>query len=355
MSESNLNWSYCPVCGNKLPKLNTLKFCINCGLDLQYIKKNLRFPPHQNIKSSPQQYQMGLFPPFESERKKISDEDLIKNTNYKLWSGSASIGIPFLAFLLLNIITTFIILFFLSFSLNLEELSNLIFNPYIIIISSLAEFIFIFVPVLFVGRYLQNPSLKNRMMILGFTSKGYNKTEILREILIGIAFALIGILLVSFVSTSVEIALELIFGVEIIQDIGSTTGEFDAIIFSSDIYSLILLLIIMILVIGTSEEILFRGFMQKGLVRSLGKNWGIFITALIFAMIHLIGIFLLIPFDSAFFLISFLLSFFPYFGLSLMLGVLFYWRRENLIAVMITHGFYNALTIAIAYFFFSLV
>lgn len=345
MSESNLNWSYCPVCGNKLPKLNTLKFCINCGLDLQYIKKNLRFPPHQNIKSSPQQYQMGLFPPFESERKKISDEDLIKNTNYKLWSGSASIGIPFLAFLLLNIITTFIILFFLSFSLNLEELSNLIFNPYIIIISSLAEFIFIFVPVLFVGRYLQNPSLKNRMMILGFTSKGYNKTEILREILIGIAFALIGILLVSFVSTSVEIALELIFGVEIIQDIGSTTGEFDAIIFSSDIYSLILLLIIMILVIGTSEEILFRGFMQKGLVRRIGTIWGIIITAYIFSMIHLSGVFILTYERPLILLLSFIATFLPFFCISLMLGLIYYWRNENLIVVIIMHGFYNTITI----------
>jgi membrane protease YdiL (CAAX protease family) len=111
----------------------------------------------------------------------------------------------------------------------------------------------------------------------------------------------------------------------------------------------------MVLVIGTSEEILFRGFMQKGLVRSFGKNWGIIITALTFSMIHLIGIFLLIPFDSTYFLISFLLSFFPYFAISLMLGVIFYWRKENLIAVMITHGFYDAITIMIAYFFYSVV
>lgn len=354
MSEHELNWSYCPVCGNKLPNLEGLKFCTKCGLDVLYIKENMKFPPVQPLKFPSQQHEIGLYQ-FKLERKKITDEDIIKKKDDKLWSGAASIGIPLLAFFLLNIVTTFIILFFLSFSLNLEELSNLIFNPYIIIITSLAELIFIFVPVLFVGRYLQNPSLKNRLLVLGFTSKGYDKVDIFREIIIGIAFALIGILLVSVVSIFVEISLEVLFGVEIIQEIGSSSGEFDAIIFSSDIYSLILLAIVMILVIGTSEELLFRGFMQKGLVRSLGKNWGIFITAFTFSMIHLIGIFLLIPFDSTYFIISFLLSFFPYFAISLMLGVLFYWRKENLIAVMITHGVYDALTIIIAYIFYSVI
>lgn len=354
MSEHELNWSYCPVCGNKLPDLERLKFCTKCGLDISYIKENMEFPPNQPSKIPSQQYEVGLYP-FKAERKKITDEDLIKKKDYKLWSGTASIGIPLLAFLLLNIITTIIILFFLSFSLNLEELSNLIFNPYIIIITSLAELIFIFTPVLFVGRYLQNASLKNRLFLLGFTTREYDKIEVFKEILIGIAFALIGLLLVSVVSILAEIILEFFFGVEIIQDIGSSSGEFDTIILSSDIYSLVLLAIVMILVIGTSEEILFRGFMQKGLVRSIGKSWGIFMTALIFSMIHLIGIFLLIPFDSTYFIISFLLSFFPYFTISLMLGILFYWRKENLIAVMITHGVYDALTIIIAYIFFNVI
>jgi len=355
MSEHELKWSYCPVCGNKLPNLEGLKFCTKCGLDLLYIKENMKFPPNQSIKVSSEQHRIGLYPSFKSETKRISDEDLIRSKDLKLWGGIASIGLPLLAFILMNIITLFIISFFLIFSMNLNDISNLIFNPYIIIISSLAELIFIIVPILFVGRYLQNPTLKNRFMILGVTSKGYRNVELFKEIIIGIAFALIGILLVNVVSIFVEISLEFFFGIEIIQEIASSSGEFNAIIYSSDLYSLILLTIVMILVIGTSEEILFRGFMQKGLVRSIGKNWGILITAFIFSMIHLIGIFLIIPFDSTYFIISFLLYFFPYFTLSLMLGLLFYWRKENLIAVMITHGVYNPVTIIIAYIFFNFI
>ncbi|MFX1480148.1 MAG: type II CAAX prenyl endopeptidase Rce1 family protein [Promethearchaeota archaeon] len=48
----------------------------------------------------------------------------------------------------------------------------------------------------------------------------------------------------------------------------------------------------------------------------------------------------------------FLLSFFPYFAISLLLGWLYHWRKENLLAVMITHGVYDVLTVLIAYFLF---
>jgi len=213
---------------------------------------------------------------------------------------------------------------------------------------------FILIPVLFVGRYLQNPTLKNRFVLLGFSFEGYGKKDVLKEILIGLGFALIGIFLVVFVSFSIESLLELIFRVEIVPDSYSSVGDLEMLISSGDLLSLVLLVLIMIFVIGTSEELIFRGFMQKGLVRSWGKIIGIIITTLIFSMIHLIGLFLIIPFDSLVFLISFILSFLPYFALSLMLGLLFYWRKENLIAVMITHGFYNAITLIIVYISFGL-
>ena len=145
-----------------------------------------------------------------------------------------------------------------------------------------------------------------------------------------------------------EVIIEILFQVEIIQDSSELTGD----ILPTDIPSLIVFCIVMILVIGTSEEILFRGFMQKGLVRSLGSKWGIIITAFLFSMIHLIGI-LFLALESPFlFLISFLLSFLPYFAISLMLGLLYHSRHENLIANVICHGVYNTLTIILAYIFY---
>lgn len=119
-----------------------------------------------------------------------------------------------------------------------------------------------------------------------------------------------------------------------------------------DIPSLIVFAIVMILVIGTSEEILFRGFMQKGLVRSLGSKWGIRVTAIIFSLIHLIGIFVFVLDSLVVFPVTFLMSFLPYFAISLTLGYLYHLRNENLIAVVIMHGVYDALTIILAYLIF---
>ena len=150
-----------------------------------------------------------------------------------------------------------------------------------------------------------------------------------------------------------EILLELIYGVEIIRDIAGSGSEIDAIFFTSDLLILILLMITMVLIVGTTEEILFRGFMQKGLVRRVGVKWGIFITAIIFTFIHLLSIFLLYPIFSLSFVVAFFISFVPYIAISLLLGMLYHYRKENLIAVMVTHGLYDALTILLVFIIYN--
>ena len=340
--EQKLKYSFCPICGQEIPKNQNIKYCVRCGVDLLYVQEHRRVP-------SPQNLQPLRSPPPQ----KISDEELLDLKDRKLWSSAASIGVPFGAFIFMNIITFVIIFIIIILNINSANLFDLVTNPYITIISSISELIFILIPVLYVRKYLKKPSLSNRFAILGFTTRGYSTIGILKEIFIGISFALVGIFLVAFSSIFIEILLELLFGTEIIYEFGSSGGEIDAIIYNADVLSLILLVIIMIVIIGTSEEVLFRGFMQKGLVRTIGNRWGIVITALIFSLIHLIGIFLLFFDSPTGFIISFLLSFVPYFAISLLLGLLFHWRKENLIAVMITHGLYNALTIILAFMVYN--
>ena len=95
--------------------------------------------------------------------------------------------------------------------------------------------------------------------------------------------------------------------------------------------------------------------MQKGLVRNLGAKWGIILTALIFSLIHLLGLFLIALESPSIFIISFLISFTPYFAISLILGWLYHWRNENLIAVMITHGVYDVLVTGITFLIYGIL
>ncbi len=355
-NEIKLRWSYCPICGTIIPKVKNIKFCTKCGVDLIYINTHMRMPPRKNtISLGPRTsttYQPYSFRPPRPLRKRLSEEDILNLKEEKLWGSFASIGMTAAAFLLMNSVAILAVIVFVFFSFNLDTIYDILANPYLIIFSSFIELILFIVPMLYIGKYLKKPNLNNRLILLGFTVKGFNNKRIMKEILIGIGFAILGVFLVFCVSFLIEVILTVIFGYEIVHDILGTSGEADVLITSSDVLTIFWLVIIMILIIGTSEEVLFRGFLQKGLVRSLGKKWGIIITALIFSSIHLIGIFLF-PESLTTFLVSLLLNFFPFFAISILLGLLYNWRKENLIAVMITHGVYNALTIIISFLVFS--
>ncbi|MFX1266373.1 MAG: CPBP family intramembrane glutamic endopeptidase [Promethearchaeota archaeon] len=344
---SKKEWTFCPSCGFKLPEIDRQRYCIKCGVDLEYIKSNVISRPPSPIDISTYR--------SEWDQEKIADKDILNLGEKPLWGSFYSIGIPILAFILMFFLGTIIMSFLVPLVSNLEELTALMFNPYFVVLLSFTELIFILVPVYYVGKYLQNPKFNNRLMLLGFTLKGNDNFKPVKEVFIGLAFAVLGILLVFSVSFLIEIILELIFGVDIVFTGGGSLNEIDIILANSDILSLIFLAITMILIVGTSEELLFRGFMQKGLVRTVGKYGGLIITALIFSSIHLIGIFQIGNANPIDYLLSFLLNFFPYFALSLLLGFLFYWRKENLIAVVIMHGFYNAITIIIAYIYFNFI
>ena len=350
-----LGWRVCPYCGIELPKVVDLKFCTSCGIDLEYLKQNKKIPPdflERVRKSSPETF-FGQYP-SRRDITVLSDEDILKTEDKKLWSSLTSIGLTILAVFLMNFLAVIIVMPFIFFTPSLESFMENLTSPYFLVITSFAELILIAIPLIFIKKYLKNPSLKNRLALLGFTIRKMNSWKVIKEILIGLVFSVIGIILVLIVSFFTEGIVELIFGIEIIRDASTSSGNIDFIVFMSDFVGLALIMLTMVLIIGTSEEILFRGFLQKGLVRTLGKGWGMLVTALIFTFVHLIGSFLLYDIFSIVFLVSFIISFFPYLAISYLLGFLYQWRKENLIAVMIMHGFYDALTVLMVFIFYNL-
>lgn len=351
MLNNKINWKHCPGCGLKLANISTLKFCTNCGLDLIYVKQHKTLPPDpvptsykpiQSYQTSPVSYESSYKPSYEQ----LSDDQILDTNGRNLWGKWASIGIPLVAFIVMNGILLIFIISIILFA-PIDIALGIVMNPLFIVLSTLIELILIAFPIWYTGKYLENPNLENRLIILGFTSKGYDRRGILKEIGIGIGFAFIGLGLVVGSSLLVQFILSL-FGVGFVE---TGTGDAEFIISGMDIIFLILMILMMMIIVGPCEEILFRGFMQRGLVRTIGDRWGILLTAFIFAIIHLVGLIFILIISPVIFLILLVYLFVPYIAISLMLGYLFKWRDENLIAVIITHGVYNSLTLIIAFLY----
>jgi len=316
----------CPKCGNELPRVQNLMFCTKCGTNLDLLKVT-------------------------KEPSKIATENLVSDKQHKLWETKISIGLPLGASLVMNLVLVGLLILLMFFWANPNVLSELPSISSFVSVITLFSLIFVILPLFYVRRYLEEPTIKNCLIFLGFTTKGLVRKDIAKEILMGIGFAIIGFLVILLMQNSLSLFINFAFNIEIDREISDPTVAS----LPTDMPSLIFSIITILIIVAPTEEILFRGFMQKGLVRSLGNKRGIIITAFTFSMIHLIGIFLLTYEKPLVFLLAFLATFLPYFSISLILGLIFHWRNENLIAVMVTHGLYNVLTIIYAVILLGLI
>jgi CAAX protease family protein len=110
--------------------------------------------------------------------------------------------------------------------------------------------------------------------------------------------------------------------------------------------TLIAELVFLAIVVGPTEELLFRGLIQTGLRASLGR-WGIVIGALAFGFFHLINL-ASQPLGTT------ALQVFTAFVIGLVFGVL-YDRTRNLVGASLAHGVADfsgtAIPLFFAYFF----
>ena len=333
-SKDKLEWQFCPNCGENIKSFSFNKKCIKCGLNLKYSKDcGNKFP----IKSSL------------SLENRVQSKNLVSIDNNVSWNSDISIALPIILVLLSGILSSSVGIFILLYSFDVYFFASLATNPYIFALISLFGLVYLIIPLIYIGNYLKNPTLRDRLYLLGFSVRDFKDERIKKtaiEIIIGSILGIVFYFIVFTISNLTDIVFPIN---EIIE---SNPGLAEQSI-ATDLPSLILLIIVMILVVGPTEEVLFRGFMQKGLIRSrLGKVAGIIITAIIFSLIHLqpFLVFLVggyIEFNE--FITLSLNIFFPYLTISLLIGLLFHLRKENLIAAILSHGVYDAMVILAAF------
>jgi membrane protease YdiL (CAAX protease family) len=331
--------SFCPKCGRKIEWLKGLKYCIYCrNYLIPYIsRKNI----NEWLASDPPLTDQEI-----NELYKPQIPNYIQIVTRKPWDWKSALGIPFLG-LVLQLILGFIFIIVLIFTispdmvLNPESLlqSEEIMIP-ILIFGYIATYIFLLLPYAAVGYYLPKGATKrDKFRALGIPIGEIGKKKLFKEILIGIVFAFIMTGVVFIAQELSTFLTELIYQVprEVLvgsgEDLTPPSLEF-----------LIFTIILMFISIGPSEEILFRGFSQKGFERSMGKKPALIVTALYFTLFHIIANFVE-PW-------LFFYTFIPYMSISLILGFLFYWR-DNVIACIISHALYNSFLFILAFFYMN--
>ncbi len=100
-----------------------------------------------------------------------------------------------------------------------------------------------------------------------------------------------------------------------------------------DVVSLATWILLSFLVIAPCEEIFSRGFVQKGLENSLGKNWGLIFASILFGILHIE-----------------LFRIFPTVLEGLVIGTIYLKSGHNVVASTISHGFLNSMIFVLVYF-----
>jgi membrane protease YdiL (CAAX protease family) len=340
---------FCPGCGNEIKWTKDIRFCMTCGMNL------IPFIPKEKI-----QEWLGIpLTPEEIEelynyRPAQVIYPLVQSYNYRQrrpWKILAAFWVPLLAILVKLIVSVVILVIYLSIAVGLNNIDttnmDALLNEHLLpltIIEFVTQIAFLLVPYWLTAVYFPYKApKKERWESLGVPF-GLKGKQWATEIGIGAAFSLIMTGLVFGVQYASAYLTQLFFGIPA-DALLSVEADPSIYNFSSNFGFIILYCAFMILSIAPSEEVLFRGFTQKGIQDSfrnpkLGKALGLVLTAVYFSFFHIYS-FLLID-EVALRIPLLFFTFLPYLSLSLVLGFLYMWRK-NLISAITAHALYNIL------------
>ncbi len=302
---------YCSNCKQANLKSQKAFFCTHCGHQFPIDVNNQIILDENNFSIIFQNIQVNIYP----KKKK------------KRWRLLTGFTISFGTYIII-IISSFLILIGLSLITNLAPESILF--SFLISFSSL---LFFLIPILWIQRYyLGKLSLKERLSELGIPLEKYSRNELIREILLGFLLGLIAVFLVLLLQFISYYLIKLIFHLDIYNFMEAIQFDDFAMTIPNNIFELILFILMMSFLIGLPEEIMFRGFVQRSFENSLTKPAALVLTALYFALFH-IFLYILQPIILFFLVI-------PYFGLSILLGLIRNWRGD-IIATIMAHIIYN--------------
>nr|MDO8111030.1 CPBP family glutamic-type intramembrane protease [Candidatus Sigynarchaeota archaeon] len=229
---------------------------------------------------------------------------------------------------------------YLSDPTALEQLIvQLLLNPWSTALLSLTEFGLIVPPIVVLKKYRK--SFKERIMLLGwrpyFGEPARGQTgwpRFARDIGFStfLAVAMVGFqFLVVILNDAIWAPL---------IPASDPLAGLDQSITPQDPFQFMALVASMLLVIGPTEEMLFRGFAQQGLEAHTSERNAWFISVLMFTIVHVTSGFVelsLLPY-----------MFFPYFYLSMVFCAI-YTKTKNLNLMIFIHGIYDALLVLLSY------
>lgn len=322
-------WEYCPNCGTEI-LVPDGRYCTKCGLDLQTLRArgevDWKRPPRPI--RGPESFPYDYFRPPPRPRK---------------WGVIISLLMPVVAMIVEGLVGAGVLILYMFGSGPASSTNDLM-----ILLSLGFKFLYVLLPVLYVGRNLRDSTLSGRLKVLGVPLKkeGRTRKDLYKDILIGVGFAGVMVGAVMGIQLLFQYLAALAFGVDFVEQAGAEQSSSTSFLSTNDPVTLVILVLSMLFIVGPTEEILFRGFTQQGIESRWGKNLGIFVTAVMFALAHVLP-FVLVS------LPVFVVFLGPYLVISLLLGILMYWRKNNILPNIIAHGVYNSILIVLEFILYA--